>query len=51
MGRKRSLRKSITCAVIVVIVLSSGVAYGQSEILRDAIYPVGKLAPRDSSPN
>jgi len=39
MGRKRSLRKSITCAVIVVIVLSSGVAYGQSEILRDAIYP------------
>lgn len=50
MGRKGSLRKSITCAVIVVIVLSSGVAYGQSAILRDAIYPVGKLAPRDSRP-
>lgn len=50
MGRKGSLRKSITCAVIVVIVLSSGVAYGQSAILRDTIYPVGKLAPRDSRP-
>jgi len=50
MGRKGRLRKSITCAVIVVIVLSSGLAYGQSAILRDNIYPVGKLAPRDSNP-
>jgi len=42
--------KCVACAVITAIMLSSGAAYGQSAAFKDNIYPVGKLAPRDSSP-
>ncbi len=50
MERLKGLPKGLACLVIVMIMASAAVVYGESAAFKGNIYPVGKLKPRDSKP-